>query len=201
MKPFEETSRLMEKYGISMPGQKLAKNPSEALSFANDIGYPVVMKFYSPKISHKTDVGGVFTNVKRVDVREIFGRLMKIKDCKSVLVQKQVKGIETIVGGIDDPQFGPCISFGTGGIFVEVLKDVNFRVCPITKNDAREMIRGTKIYRILKGYRGKKYDLDRLAETLVKVSKIMCKEKIRELDINPMICSRRGVWAVDVRVA
>ncbi len=201
MKPLEEAFGLMEKYKIPLPQQKLVKSPAEALKFAGKTGYPVVMKLYSAKISHKTDVGGVFTGVGKGDVNKVFGRLMKIKGCEAVLMQKQVDGIETIVGGVEDPQFGPCVSFGTGGIFVEVLKDVSFRVCPVTKNDAREMVKETKVYHILKGYRGKKYDTEGLVNVLVKVSKMMVAEKIKELDINPLICSEKGVWAVDVRMS
>ncbi|MCK4634876.1 MAG: acetate--CoA ligase family protein [Candidatus Aenigmarchaeota archaeon] len=196
----EEVMKLMKKYGIPIPKQRVVKTHTEALKFSDKIGYPVVLKLYSPKISHKTDVGGVFTDVRKEDLEKKFRKIMKIKGCEAVLVQKQVRGIENIIGGIDDPQFGSCISFGTGGIFVEVLKDINFRVCPISRRDAKEMIEETKVYDILKGYRGKKYDIKGITDTLMKVSKLMVREKIKELDINPLICSEEGVWAVDVRV-
>jgi acyl-CoA synthetase (NDP forming) len=200
MKPFEETLKLMKKYKIPLPKQKIVKSSGDALRFASKVGYPVVMKLYSSKISHKTEKGGVFTGVERNDIYDVFKKIMRIRGSEGVLVQKQVKGIETLVGGLRDSQFGPCVSFGTGGIFVEVLKDVNFRVCPITKKDADEMIRKTKIYRILKGYRGKKYDVKGLSDTLMKISKLMVKERVGEIDINPLICSEKEVWAVDVRV-
>ncbi len=196
----EEVMKLMKKYGIPIPKQKVVKTHTEALKFSDEIGYPIVLKLYSTKISHKTDAGGVFTDVRREDLEKKFRKIMKIKYCEAVMVQKQVKGVETIVGGIIDSQFGPCVSFGTGGIFVEVLKDVNFRVCPISRMDSKEMVEETKVYEILKGYRGKKYDIKGVTDTLMKVSKLMVKEKIKELDINPLICSEDGVWAVDVRV-
>ncbi|UCG95889.1 MAG: acetate--CoA ligase family protein [archaeon] len=201
MKSPEDAEKMMRKYGIPLPCQKIVKSSREALKFADKIGYPVVMKVSSSVISHKTESGGVFIGVVRGRVEKFFRKIMRIKGAEGVLVQKQVEGIETIAGGIRDSQFGPCVSFGTGGIFVEVLKDVNFRVCPITKKDARDMVRETKIYRILEGYRGRTYDTDGLVEALLRVSRLMVNEKIRELDINPLICSEKGVWAADVRMS
>ena len=139
----EEVMKLMKKYGIPIPKQKAVKTHTEALKFSDKIGYPVVLKLCSPKISHKTDAGGVFTDVRKEDLKKKFRKIMKINGCEAVLVQKQVKGVETIVGGIRDSQFGPCVSFGTGGIFVEILKDVNFRVCPISRKDSKEMVEGS----------------------------------------------------------
>jgi acyl-CoA synthetase (NDP forming) len=201
MMPPKKILKLVRKYSILMPRQKIVKSSREAMKFANKIGYPVVMKISSSQISHKTEIGGVFTGVERRDVEKIFKEIKKIKGFEGVLVQKQVEGVETIVGGLRDSQFGPCVSFGTGGIFVEVLKDVNFRVCPITKKDARDMIRGTKVYQILKGYRGKTYDTNGLVDVIMKISRLMSREKVRELDINPLICSEKGVWAADVRMS
>jgi len=196
----EESIKLAKTYGIAVPEYKIVKTCKEAEKFADRIGYPIVMKVCSSRISHKTEVGGVFTDLRKEDLKETFGKIMRLKPEGGVLVQKQVKGVETIVGGIRDAQFGPCISFGTGGIFVEILKDVNFRICPISRKDAKEMVEETEVYKILKGYRGKKYDLNELKKTLIKASKMMVREKIRELDINPLICSEKGAWAVDVRV-
>lgn len=197
----EEVLGIARKYGLPLPKQKIVKSSGEALKFSRRIGYPVVMKLSSSQVSHKTEAGGVFTNVGKDNVEKIFRKIMKIKGSEDVLVQEQVEGIETIMGGLRDSQFGPCVSFGTGGIFVEVLKDVNFRVCPITKKDALEMVKETKIYRVLKGYRGKKYDVEGLVEVLLKVSKLMTKERVRELDINPLICTEKGVWAADLRMS
>lgn len=197
----EESLRIARKYYIPFPKQRIVKTSREAKKFSEKIRFPVVMKLSSSSISHKTEAGGVFTGVDRESVEKVFRKIMEIRGAEGVLVQKQVKGIETIVGGLRDSQFGPCVSFGTGGIFVEILKDVNFRVCPITKKDALEMIKETKIYHVLKGYRGKKYDVEGLVEVLLKVSRLMAKEKVKELDINPLICSEKGVWAADVRMS
>lgn len=200
MMPPEEAMKLAGKYGINLPEYGIAGTRREASELAGKIGYPVVMKVCSPKISHKTDVGGVVTGVRKGDAGKVFDRLKSIRGCRTVLVQRQVSGIETIAGGLRDSQFGPCVSFGAGGIFVEILRDVNFRVCPISGSDAREMVKEAKVYKILRGYRGVKYDVEGVVKTLINVSRMMIGEKIRELDINPLICSRRGAWAADVRV-
>ncbi len=201
MMPPDQSIRLVKKYGIKVPEYRFVKSCKEALDFSGKIGYPVVMKLSSPDVTHKTEAGGVFTGVFRSGVKPCFQKIKKIKGCETVLVQKQVRGLETIAGGIRDRQFGPCISFGTGGIFVEILKDVKFRVCPVSKKEALDMIKETRIYRVLKGYRGRKYNINELVETLAKVSRLMMRENVKELDINPLICSRDCVWAVDVRVS
>ena len=197
----EDALVIAKEYGIPLPKQKIVKSSKEAKEFSRKAGYPIVMKLSSSNISHKTEAGGVFTNVEKDNIERVFKKIMKIKGAEGVLVQEQIEGIELIVGGLRDSQFGPCVSFGTGGILVEILKDVNFRVCPITKKDALDMIKETKIYRVLKGYRGKKYDVEGLIEVLLKTSKLMTKERVRELDINPLICTEKGVWAADVRMS
>ncbi len=199
MMPPEESIKLARKYKIKTPKYLVAKRQKDALDFAEKVGYPVVIKTISPNISHKTEAGGVLTDLYRKDLKNAFNKIMK-KSEGSVLLQKQVEGIETIIGGIEDSQFGPCVSFGTGGIFVEILDDISFRVCPVSKKAAKDMIKESKIYRILKGYRGKKYDIEGLCETIKKVSNLMLKEGIKEMDINPVMCSRKNTWAVDIRV-
>ncbi len=200
MLTFEETEKLMKKYHIPLPKQKLVKSLKEAKNFSKKI-YPVVMKVYSPKIIHKTDVGGIIADIRNdKELEDAFKKIMKIKNAEGVVIQKYVKGLETIIGGLNDKQFGPCISFGTGGIFVEVMKDLVFRVCPISKKDADKMIKETKIYKILKGYRGKKYYIDGIRETLLKISKMMENENIEELDINPLIVGEKEIYAADVRI-
>ena len=194
----EESIKLAEKYEIPVPKYAITKDVSEAKKIAEKIGYPVVLKTLSQKISHKSDANGVSVGICEKDMEKEFKRILKIGG--NVLIQQQVNGIETIIGGIVDSQFGPCISFGTGGIFVEAIKDVNFRACPISKKDAKDMVKESKIYRILKGYRGKKYDISGIVDVLVKISKMVIREGVKELDINPLICSEKDVWAVDIRV-
>jgi acyl-CoA synthetase (NDP forming) len=203
-----ETKKLLAKYGIPVTQGQIATNADEARKIASQIGEPVAMKISSPDISHKSDVGGVVLNVKAADVEarfsEIMARISKAAPSariEGILVQQMaVPGIETIVGLKKDAQFGHAIMFGLGGIFVEVYKDVTFRVVPVDKNDALRMISEIKGYPILKGMRGKpSVDLDAIADVLVSVSEIAQKENIIELDINPLIVNESGAVAVDAR--
>lgn len=203
-----ETKKLLAKYGIPVTESHIAANADEARKIASRIGAPVAMKISSPDISHKSDVGGVVLNVVAADVEakfsEIMARISKAAPSariEGILVQQMaVPGIETIVGLKKDAQFGHAVMFGLGGIFVEVYKDVTFRVAPIDKKDALQMTSEIKGYPILKGMRGKpSVDLDAIAEILVSVSEIAMKENIIELDINPLIVSERGAVAVDAR--
>lgn len=191
-----------------MTKESLATSADEALAIALQIGYPVAMKISSPDISHKSDVGGVVLNVKREEVRTTYAELMalikkKVPNAKieGVLVQQMApSGHETIVGLKKDAQFGHALMFGLGGIFVEVYKDVSFRVVPIEKSDALDMIEEIKGYPILKGIRGRKpVDIEAIARVLVSVSDMAEKENIIELDINPLVVSEKGAIAVDAR--
>jgi acyl-CoA synthetase (NDP forming) len=203
-----EAKKLLAKYGIPVTEERLAGSAEEAYNIAMELGMPVAMKISSPDIPHKSDVGGVALNVKREDVRttynEIISRIMKAApnaNIEGILVQQMAPpGHEIIVGLKKDAQFGHALMFGLGGIFVEVYKDVTFRVVPIDKNDALSMISEIKGYPILKGIRGRMpADIDAIARVLVSVSDMAEKENIIELDINPLIVSESGAIAVDAR--
>ncbi len=203
-----EAKKLLAKYGIPVTKEQLASTADEALAIALHIGTPVAMKISSPDIPHKSDVGGVALNVKREFVRttydEIVSRAKKaVPDAsiEGILVQQMAPpGQEVIVGLKKDPQFGYALMFGLGGIFVEVYRDVSFRVVPIEKRDALIMISEIKGYSILKGIRGKKpADIDAIANVLMAVSGMAEKENIIELDINPLIVGEKGALAVDAR--
>lgn len=203
-----EAKKLLAKYGVPVTKEQLASSADEALAIALHIGAPVAMKISSPDIPHKSDVGGVVLNVKREFVRttydEIVSRAKKaVPDAsiEGVLVQQMAPpGQEVIVGLKKDPQFGHALMFGLGGIFVEVYRDVSFRVVPIEKRDALIMISEIKGYSILKGIRGRKpADIDAIADVLMAVSKMAEKESIVELDINPLIVSEIGALAVDAK--
>lgn len=204
-----ECKKIMKKYGIPTPEEFLAKKPEEAVRFAKKIGYPVVLKIDSEDIIHKTETNTVVTNVRNDrEVSEAFRNIMEnAKKYKpnarihGVIVQEHLEGYETIVGGKIDPQFGPIILFGAGGIFTEVLADVSIRICPIERKDAEEMINEIKYSKILKGFRGKPpADEKKIINVLLKVSKMMMREKIKEMDINPLIVSHKEAKAVDVRI-
>jgi acyl-CoA synthetase (NDP forming) len=204
-----ECKKIMNKYRIPTTKEFLAKKPEQAVKFAKKIGYPVVLKIDSEDIVHKTETRTVVTDVRDdEDVLDSFEKI--IKNAKrhkpkakinGVLVQEYVEGHETIVGGKIDPQFGPIILFGAGGIFTEFMKDVAIRVCPIEREDAEEMVNEIRYSKILKGFRGEPpAKIGEIVNILLKASKMMMKEKIKEMDINPLIVSHRGVKAVDVRI-
>jgi len=206
----EKSLNLLEKFGIPIPKGKLAKDEEEAARISKLIGYPVVLKIVSPDIIHKTDVGGIALDIKNEEeLRNSFREMLKnvrkkVPNAKinGILVQRSVKeGQQVIIGGKKDPQFGQTILFGLGGIFVEVFDDVSLRTVPIMGEDAKEMVQEVKAFKILNGYRGKKYDINSLVEILLKTSKLLSvNKKISELDINPVIVFEKGAFAVDARI-
>ncbi|MHA1310753.1 MAG: acetate--CoA ligase family protein [Candidatus Helarchaeota archaeon] len=209
-----ESIEILAAYEIPGNKYKIVSSPEEAVAAAKEMGYPVVAKIVSPDILHKTDAGGVKLNLKSDDeVKSAFNEIMdnakKYKsDAKIIGVNIQPfakEGIaELIIGMTTDPQFGPALMFGLGGIFVEIYKDVSFRVCPITEYDANEMIREIKAFPILDGFRGRpKADIDTLVEILLKISKLaMENPEIDQLDLNPVIIYEKGKGAaiVDARI-
>lgn len=206
-----EAKAICNEYGISVPKFDVATNATEAAEMAQKTGYPIVMKIVSPEIIHKSDAGGVKVNLKsKAEVAEAFKSIVANAkkynakaDIKGVLVQEMApNGIEVIVGAIKDAQFGQTVMFGLGGIFVEVLKDVTFRVAPITLDDAKEMITGLKAYPLLKGVRGQPpADTNAIAKILVNVSKLVMEyPEIKELDLNPIMAYAKGVATVDARI-
>ncbi len=193
-------------FGLPVPKFGLAGNEEDAVKIAKDIGYPVVLKIVSPDIVHKSDVGGVVLNLKSdEEVREAFRKIMNnVKNVApnarvvGILIQEMVPdGLEVIVGATRDPSFGPVVMFGLGGIFVEVLKDVSFRIAPLSLRDADEMIREIKSYRILEGYRGMPpRDIEAVKDIILKVSKLMLEvTEIKELDLNPIMLYAKGEGA------
>jgi acyl-CoA synthetase (NDP forming) len=206
-----EAKMVCMEYGIPVTRFKVAHTPEEAIKSAEEIGYPVVLKIVSPDVIHKFDVGGVALNLKTLsEVKDAYEKILKnVKKHKpnakiiGVLVQEMApQSTEVIVGAIKDPQFGPALMFGLGGIFVEVLKDVTFRIAPITESDAREMITEVKAYPILKGYRGQPpADIDAIVSILLSTSKlVMDHQEIKELDLNPIMVYEKGAKTVDARI-
>jgi len=208
-----EAKLVLHEYGVPIPKEMVAKNIDEAIAYAREIGYPVVLKVVSTDILHKSDVGGVIYGVKSgPDVRRAYNKInenvaRKAPNAKidGILVQEFApKGEETIVGISQDPQFGPVVVFGMGGIFVEVMKDVALRVAPITEQDATEMVKEIKGYSILKGFRGRpQADVKAIIDVLLKVSKLAIEQPdIKELDINPLFVFEKdhGVLAIDARM-
>lgn len=206
-----EAKMVCMEYGIPVTRFKVALTQDEATKFADQIGYPVVLKIVSPDIIHKSDVGAVMLNLKNsTEVKEAYNKILNnVKrhkpDAKitGILVQEMAPtSTEVIVGSIKDPQFGPALMFGLGGIFVEILKDVTFRIAPITEADAKEMITEVKGYPILKGYRGQPpADTDAIVKILMNTSRLVMDHlEIKELDLNPIIVYQKGAKTVDARI-
>jgi len=206
-----EAKAICMEYDIPVTKFKVASSEDEAVKFAEEIGYPIVLKIVSPDVIHKFDVGGVILNLKSAEeVRKAYNQIIEnVRKHKpnarilGVTVQEMVPpSTEVIVGAIKDAQFGPTLMFGLGGIFVEVLKDVTFRIAPITEEEAKEMISEIKAYPILKGYRGNPpADIDSIAKILVNTSKLVIDhQEIKELDLNPIIVYESGAKTVDARI-
>ena len=206
-----EAKAICMEYGIPVTKFEVASSEDEAVKFAEEIGYPIVLKIVSPDVIHKFDVGGVILNLKSAEeVRKAYNQIIEnVRKHKpnarilGVTVQEMVPpSTEVIVGAIKDAQFGPTLMFGLGGIFVEVLKDVTFRIAPITEEEAKEMISEIKAYPILKGYRGNPpADIDSIAKILVNTSKLVIDhQEIKELDLNPIIVYESGAKTVDARI-
>ncbi|MCR4336054.1 MAG: acetate--CoA ligase family protein [archaeon] len=198
-----ESIKLVKKHGINFAPYKIVTKSEELKNACEEIGYPLAMKVVSAKISHKTEAGGVTINIDSFSAAlKFFFEMKKLKGFEAVIVQKMLHGKEIIIGGKKDIQFGPTVLVGLGGIYVEVFKDFNIGICPVNKSTAKEMVENLKAYPILKGIRGKKgINLPELYETITKVSKLMIKEKeILELDLNPLIATSKGIFAIDARV-
>ena len=208
-----ESIDVLEAYGIRACKYGLATNEDEVAKLGNQIGYPVVMKMTSKTTSHKTDVGGVVVNIKdeeqlRSEYKALLQRLEAkglLEGLEGVIIQEMVKGSREMVCGIaTDPQYGPMMMFGLGGVFVEVMKDVTFRIAPLTDNDAMDMIKSVKAYKLLEGARGTTpAQIGQIQETLLRLSQLVSDYKfIDELDINPLLISEKtgeGI-AVDGRI-
>ena len=204
----QDAKAVLKKYGIRVPQYAMATSADEAARQAKKIGFPLVMKAVSPQILHKTDVGGVKVGVSSPqEAKKIFQdmhRRLSKKGLQGILLEKMVpKGIELIVGIQNDPQFGPVIMVGMGGVLTEVLKDVSFRMLPITTSDARSMLEELKGYRILRGFRGsEKVDIAALCAALVRIGKMGADnaDYIESADFNPIMVYPKSHYVVDAKI-
>ena len=206
----EETAKgILSDYQISVPGFALVKDEESAVAEAKKLGFPLVAKIVSPQILHKTDVGGVKIDLKdeesvRSAFNDMYNRLSKDYDVKGVLLEKMVpKGVEMIVGLQNDPQFGPVMMVGLGGIFTELFKDVSFRVLPISKDDALEMIEELQGKMLLKGYRGSEpIDLNVLSDALLNIGKLGydIAPYYESIDFNPVIVYPNSYFVADAKI-
>ncbi len=206
-----EAKEMLESAGIPVAKTRLAKDRSEAMKLAAELGFPVVIKVVSPDIAHKSDVGGVRLNLSSADeVGAAFDAMMadvrraqpSAKIIGAAVQHMEPAGTEVIVGMTKDAQFGPVLMFGLGGIFVEVLEDVAFRIVPLERRDARQMIHEIKGYPILEGVRNQPpSDQTALEDLLLKLSAFVeAHPEVSELDLNPVFAYERGAIAVDARI-
>lgn len=208
-----ESAKLLAARGVPIVQTSVAGTEEEACDAASRIGYPVVLKVLSPQVLHKTDAGGVKVGIVdesslRVAWREIIRAVRSHVDgaeIQGMLVQKMAgKGTEVIVGGVRDPFFGQVLMFGLGGIFTEVFEDVAFRLAPVSPQEAEEMIRETRAYRVLAGARNQSpRDIKALSGVLSRVSNLLWEDRrIKELDINPLMVyeAGRGCEALDALI-
>jgi acetyltransferase len=205
---------ILEAYGIRIPKSKLAESQDQAVEYAAEIGYPVVLKITSPDILHKTDVGGVKVGLESPEeVRDAFElmlyraeRYLPEADVWGCQVQEMAPpgGLEVLIGMNRDPQFGPLITFGLGGIYVEALKDVTFRVAPFSRKEAQAMLEEIRASALLGGVRGEPpVDKESIVEILMRIGQLVQKfPEIAELDINPLIVypEGQGSIAIDMRL-
>ncbi len=206
-----EAKQILMQSGINCTDTQLAATKEAAVELSEKFGYPVVLKVSSVDISHKSDAGGVKVNLKnKAEVEEAYDAI--IQSCKAAVPTANIEGVsvqpmgrpgtEVILGMIKDPSFGPVVMFGLGGVFVEVMKDVSFRVVPIEASDAEDMINEIKGKKLLEGYRGQEpADVTTLQQMLVKLSDFVnVTPEIEEIDMNPVFCYKDGAVVVDARI-
>lgn len=206
-----EAMALMAMIGISVPTFQLATSIEEAQKIADALGYPIVLKVVSPDIIHKSDVGGVKLGI--ADSHQISEKFKEIQESikekapnarfSGIIVHKMVpSSTEVVIGGVRDRQFGPAVMFGLGGIFVELLKDTSFRIAPVTKDDALEMVQEIRGYPLLDGYRGSpKLDVEAILDAIVRISELIeAIKEIDQIDLNPIMVYQSGLVAVSARI-
>ena len=192
----KEAEEFLEKRGFEIVKRVYIKKKSEIKDAIKKIGFPVVMKVSGKKIIHKNKVMGVKTNIKSYEQSlKAFDKLLKIKNCEGIMVQRQIEGKEFLLGIKKTPEFGHVVAFGAGGIYTEKFKDVSFRVCPFNRDETRKMIKEVKASEELN-----KKSVDILEKNLIKLCRLVKKySKVKELDINPLIVNQ-DAFVVDARI-
>ena len=199
-----DAKRILKLSGIEVPKYKVAKTGEEAVKAARSVGYPVVVKLVSPAVVHKSDVKGVVVGVQSdQEIHTIFKRFATHKDFVGMLVEEMAAGLELIVGGTIDAQFGPVVLVGMGGTGVEIYKDTALRMAPIRPNDVTCMINSLRAGELLHGFRGEAaIDMQALIGLMTAFSGLLMKlaDHISSIDLNPVLCSPSGCVAADARI-
>ena len=199
---YTKQEKLLKKYNLKTAPSFFVKNKKDALLAVSKIGYPVVFKIFSKDCLHRTEVKGVITNIDSLKkAKDSFDKLKSIKGIDGIIIQKQIDGVEFVVGVKKDNVFGPVVMFGTGGIFVELFNDVSFRLAPFNKGVALSMIDSIKGKEILDGFRGlPKIKKEDVADLLVKTSLLASREQFSEIDFNPVIINEKGAFICDIKI-
>ena len=200
-----EAKKLLSLYGLPVPAFRWAKTEDDAISAANDIGYPVVAKVVSPKVVHKSDAGGVAVNIAAdTEMAQVFSRLGQLDGFEGVIVEEMVpRGIELIVGASQDLQFGPVVLVGLGGTSVEIYKDTALRLAPLTEKDVRSMVGQLTAHPLLEGYRGSDpVNMTELTRILITFSELVMEMEglFESVDLNPVICGKDRCVIADARI-
>lgn len=206
----QESKKMLEKEGFPVNPTGFGQNLPEILTIAKKIGFPVAMKVSSEDIIHKSDVGGVVTGIRSESeleeqyevMQQVISQKLPNAKIEGIIIEKMESGVELLIGSTLDPMFGPILAFGLGGIYVEILKDVVFRLIPIEPEDATEMLSEIKAAKILNGVRGQPpVDKKALVDLLIKTSNFIANNpEIEELDLNPVFANEKGVSVVDARI-
>ncbi len=205
---FQETKRILQRYGIPLVKTELVKEKAGLIKSAQKVGYPLVLKISSTQVLHRTNIGGVKIGLKNPEElqrawSEIFVMSQKKHiTLEGVLLQETMVGRQIIIGMKRDKSFGPVLMVGLGGIFVEILKDVSFRIAPIQNKEAEEMIQELKGYKILKGYRNQAgVAVDKIRDILIKLSRLSLKEsQVKQIDFNPVFVDKKEAKVADAKI-
>lgn len=200
---FNNAQKLLSKYKIPYVKSEIIKKESDLIRFARKNKYPLVLKIDSKKILHKTEIGGVILDIK--DKKELLSSFKQIKRISrkykaKIMIQKHINGVSLIIGAKKDSTFGNIIIFGLGGIFTEVLDDTSIRLAPVNKTEAFSMIQEIRSYRILTGYRGKPINIKKIQELILRLSNLIEKEDIKEIDFNPVIVNDKQIFVTDAKI-
>ena len=200
---FKESKDILLKHKMPFCQTEIFDSLSKGLTYAEEIGFPVVLKVYGSNIFHRTEKGGVAVNIKtKEDFRREWNNFTEnFKEIEGILVQEMVKGKELIIGMKRDEQFGPVLIFGTGGTYTELYKDVSLRVAPISRKEIVEMMKETKAYEIVKGFRGGGINEEKIIDLISKLSSLSIKERrIKSIDFNPVVGNKKEVLIVDFKI-
>jgi len=199
-----DAKRLFHLAGFDIPRSVVARDAEEAVAAAEEIGYPVVAKVVSPAVVHKSDVGGVVTGISdAARLEEAVARLLSIEQCDGVLVEEMLSGLELIIGGTIDVQFGPVILFGMGGVGIEIYRDISIRMAPVEPRDVDSMMSELRAKRLFDGYRGAgRIDREGLADMVSRFSQLLVEmqDRIASIDLNPVICTPERCIVADARI-